>query len=83
MLGIVVFSADELRHPIVARLAVGATFALTTFSTVTIRAGPERLQGAAFVPVEVGLAAGLSVIDGDVFYPGHVLATTQSISTRS
>ena len=82
MVGIVAFSADELRHPVVAWLAVGATLALTTFSTVTIRADPARLLGAAFVLAEVGLAAGLSMIDGYVFYPGHVFATTQSIATQ-
>ncbi len=82
MVGIVAFSGDELRHPVVAWLAVAATLALTAFSTVTVRTDPARLIGVGFVLAELGLAVGLSIVDGYVFDPGHVFATTQSIATQ-
>lgn len=82
MIGIVAFSGDELRHPVVAWAAVGVTFALTAVSTHLVRSQPERLLHLPFVLADVGLAAGLSMIDGYVFEPGHVFETTQSIATQ-
>ena len=73
---------DELRHPAVASVAVTATFALTAASTWLVRITPERLAGATFVSCEVALALGLSMIDGYLFQPGHVVGTTQSIATQ-
>lgn len=82
MTGIVLFDHDELRHPAIAWVAVAATLALTATSTWLVRTAPERLAGTAFVSCEVGLALGLSMIDGYVFEPGHVFGTTQSIATQ-
>ena len=47
-----------------------------------VRSHPERLLHLPFVTTEVGLALGLSIVDGFVFEPGHVFATTQSIATQ-
>jgi signal transduction histidine kinase len=83
MIGIVAFAGDEkIRHAWLGWIAVGATLALTAFSTVLVRSHPERLLHLPFVATEVGLALGLSVVDGFVFEPGHVFATTQSIATQ-
>ncbi|MAT03590.1 MAG: hypothetical protein CL424_00875 [Acidimicrobiaceae bacterium] len=82
MIAIVVFDRAELRHPIVAWLAVGVTFALTATSTWLVRTHPARLAGTAFVSCEVALALGLSIVDGYVFEPGHVFGTTQSLATQ-
>ncbi|MEZ5297916.1 MAG: hypothetical protein R2697_17065 [Ilumatobacteraceae bacterium] len=82
MIGIVVFDHGELRHPVVAWIAVAITFALTATSTWMVRTRPARLVSTAFVTAEVALALGLSMIDGYVFEPGHVFGTTQSIATQ-
>lgn len=84
MAGILLFSdADtRVRHPVVGWVAVGATLALTVTSTVLVRRSPERLLHAPFVIADLAFAIGLSVIDGYVFEPGHVFATTQSIATQ-
>ncbi len=83
MAGIVAFSADDkVRHPILGWVAVGVAFALTALSTVLLRRAPERLLHAPFVIADVGLAIGLSIVDGYVFEPGHVFATSQSIATQ-
>ena len=83
MTGIVAFSSSEVvRHPVIAWLAVAATLALTVTSTALVRSDPARLLRLTFVLADVGFAIGLSVIDGYVFEPGHVFATTQSIATQ-
>jgi signal transduction histidine kinase len=83
MVGILVFTtSDRLRHPWLGWLAVALTLALTVASTVMLRSTPERLRHAPFVAAEVALAVGLSIVDGFVFEPGHVFATTQSIATQ-
>lgn len=82
MTGIVVFDHGELRHPVVAWIAVAVTFALTATSTWLVRTAPAHLAGTAFVSCEVGLALALSMVDGYVFEPGHVFGTTQSIATQ-
>jgi signal transduction histidine kinase len=83
MAGIVLFSnSDNVRHPVLAWVAVGVAFAVTAASTAIIRSDPEKLLHIAFVLTEVGLAVGLSMVDGYVFEPGHVFATTQSIATQ-
>jgi len=82
MVGIVAFSGDVLRHPVVAWIAVGVTFLVTAGSTVLVRSQPERLLHLPFVLTELGLAIGLSMVDGYVFEPGHVFETTQSIATQ-
>lgn len=82
MVGIVIVDHDRLRSPTVAWIAVAATLALTSASTIWVRSDPRRLLSAAFVTAEVGLAVCLSVVDGFVFEPGHVFATTQSIATQ-
>jgi signal transduction histidine kinase len=83
MAGIVAFSnADVVRHPVVAWLAVAATFGLTATSTALVRNQPARLLHLGFVLADVGFAVGLSIVDGYVFEPGHVFATTQSIATQ-
>jgi hypothetical protein len=58
------------------------TFLLTAFSPALVRNDPARLLHLPFVLADVGLAAGLSMIDGYVFEPGHVFETTQSIATQ-
>jgi signal transduction histidine kinase len=82
MVGIVVFDHNDLRHPEVAWLAVIVTFGLVATSTWLLGSRPERLLSIGFVLAEVGLAVGLSMIDGYVFEPGHVFNTTQSIATQ-
>ena len=82
MAGIVVVDDDRLRWPTVAWIAVAATLALTAASTWWARTDPHRLLSLPFVVAEVGLAVGLSVVDGLVFEPGHVFATTQSLATQ-
>lgn len=83
MAGIIFFSdPDKVRHPVVGWLAVVATLALTVTSTGLLRRMPERLLHAPFVIAEVCFAVGLSLIDGYVFEPGHVFATSQSIATQ-
>lgn len=83
MAGILVFADDlKVRHPAVGWIAVGVAFSLTALSTVAVRTRPERLLRLSFVLAEVGLAVGLSIVDGYVFEPGHVFATSQSIATQ-
>jgi signal transduction histidine kinase len=83
MIGIVAFAnSDEVRHAWLGWLAVVVTLVLTATSTVLVRSAPERLLHLPFVAAEVGLALALSVIDGVVFEPGHVFATTQSLATQ-
>lgn len=82
MVGIVVFDRGDLRHPVVAWLAVLVTLAVTVTSTALVRRNPGRLLHRPFVTTDIGLALGLSIIDGFVFGPGHVFATTQSIATQ-
>ena len=82
MAGIIAFSADvKVRHPVAGWIAVGLTLALTVVSTVLLRRSPERLLHAPFVIADVGFAVGLSILDGYVFEPLHVFATSQSIAT--
>jgi len=83
MAGIMAFSADvKVRHPIVGWTSVAVTLAVVIMSTWLVRTHPERLLSWWFVAVDVGLAVALSAIDGYVFEPGHVFATTQSIATQ-
>jgi signal transduction histidine kinase len=84
MAGIISFTdADEkIRHPLIGWFAVVATLALTIVSTALLRRHPERLLHAPFVIADLGFAVGLSIIDGFVFQPGHVFATSQSIATQ-
>ncbi len=82
MVGIVAVSGSALRHPVVAWLAVGAAFGVTAASTALVRLAPARLMHLPFVATEVGMAIGLSIVDGYVFEPGHVFETTQSIATQ-
>ena len=83
MTGIVAFAdPDKVRHPIVAWMAVAATLGLTAFSTALLRTDPARLLHLGFVLTDVGFAIGLSIVDGYVFEPGHVFATSQSIATQ-
>jgi signal transduction histidine kinase len=83
MAGILLFAdADTVRRPIVGWVAVSATLALTIVGTVLLRRRPERLVHAPFVIADVAFAVGLSVVDGSVFEPGHVFATSQSIATQ-
>lgn len=83
MAGIIAFSADvKVRHPIAGWIAVGLTLALTMVSTVLLRRSPERLLHAPFVIADVAFAVGLSIVDGYVFEPDHVFATSQSIATQ-
>ena len=58
------------------------TLALTVTSTVLVRTDPARLLSLPFVVADVGLAVALSIVDGYVFQPDHVFATTQSIATQ-
>ncbi|MEO6651027.1 MAG: ATP-binding protein [Ilumatobacteraceae bacterium] len=83
MAGIIAFSAEvKVRHPVVGWIAVALTLTLTAVSTVLLRRSPERLLHAPFVIADVGFAVGLSVLDGYVFEPLHVFATSQSIATQ-
>ncbi|MEJ7801020.1 MAG: hypothetical protein WKF60_10890, partial [Ilumatobacter sp.] len=83
MAGIIAFSADvKVRHPVVGWIAVALTLGLTVSSTILLRRSPERLLHAPFVIADVGFAVGLSVLDGYVFEPLHVFATSQSIATQ-
>lgn len=83
MAGIMLFSDPvKVRHPIIGWIAVGVTLALTVTSTWFVRTAPERLISVGFVLAEVGLGCALSVVDGWVFEPEHVFATSQSIATQ-
>lgn len=82
MAGIMTFGDATVRRPIAGWVAVAATLALTVVSTWLVRTRPARLLGARFVATEVALAVALNLIDGYVFEPGHVFATTQSIATQ-
>ena len=84
MAGILVFTDTEtkVRHPVVGWVAVGVALAVAVAGTVLLRRSPERLLHAPFVIAEVGLAVGLSIVDGYVFEPGHVFETSQSIATQ-
>lgn len=83
MAGIMLFSDPvKVRDPITGWIAVGVTLALTVLSTWLVRTDAERLLSLPFVLAEVGLACGLSVVDGWVFEPGHVFETSQSIATQ-
>lgn len=83
MAGIMLFSDPiKVRDPITGWIAVGVTLALTLLSTWLVRSDPERLLSLPFVLAEVALACVLSVVDGWVFEPGHVFATSQSIATQ-
>ncbi len=84
MAGILVFAdtSTTVRHPVAGWLAVAATLALTVISSVLLRRHPERLLHAPFVIADLTFAVGLSIIDGYVFEPGHVFATSQSIATQ-
>lgn len=83
MAAILVFTAGaDLRHPVVAWLTVAASLAFTVVSTRLLRHDPEQLLQAPFVAADIGFAIGLSIIDGFVFVPGHVFATTQSLATQ-
>jgi signal transduction histidine kinase len=84
MAGILVFTDAEtkVRHPVVGWVSVGVALAVAVVGTTLLRRAPERLLHAPFVIAEVGLAVGLSVVDGYVFEPGHVFATSQSIATQ-
>ena len=85
MVGIVATSdarGDSLQHPVVAWLAVAATCCLTAAGTYLLRSDPARLIHLPFVLADAMFATGLSMIDGYVYQPGHVFATTQSIATQ-
>lgn len=82
MIGIVAFDHEDLRYPTVAWFTVAVTFCFVAASTWLLRRRPEHLLSIGFVLAEVGLAVGLSVVDGFVFEPGHVFNTTQSIATQ-
>lgn len=81
MAGIVAFDGT-VQRPVLGWGAVLATLALVAVSTALVRDRPEHLIRLPFVLTEVGFAVGLSVVDGFVFEPGHVFATTQSIATQ-
>jgi signal transduction histidine kinase len=81
MAAIVAFDGT-VQRPVLGWGAVGATLALVAVSTALVRDRPEQLIRLPFVLTEVGFAVGLSIVDGFVFEPGHVFATTQSIATQ-
>ncbi len=81
MAGIVAFDGT-VQRPALGWGAVAATLALVAVSTALVRDRPEHLIRLPFVLSEVGFAVGLSIVDGFVFEPGHVFATTQSIATQ-
>ncbi len=84
MAGILLFTDTDtkVRHPVIGWLAVGVALIVTVASTGLLRRSPAHLLGAPFVFAELGLAIGLSIIDGYVFEPGHVFETSQSIATQ-
>ncbi len=84
MAGILLFAdADTtVRHPVIGWVAVGMALAVTIVGTALVRRSPAHLLRAPFVLADLGLALGLSVVDGYVFEPGHVFETTQSIATQ-
>ena len=84
MAGILVFTDTEtkVRHPVVGWVAVGVALTVAVAGTVLLRRSPERLLHAPFVIAEVGLALGLSIVDGYVFEKNHVFETSQSIATQ-
>ncbi len=71
-----------LRHPAIAWLAVVAVLAVAAWATHRLRTSPGRALSPRFAAVEVALALALSVLDGLVFDPGHVFATSQSLATQ-
>lgn len=82
MVGIVIFDGPALRHVTAAWIGVAATLAVTVWATWAAQYHPASLIRPPFVIAEVALALGLSILDGYVFQPGHVFATTQSLATQ-
>jgi len=82
MVGVVAFSGDAVRHPVAAWLAVAVTFVLAAAATVAVRTRPEQLVTAPRVLSDIAVAFGLTVLDGYVFAPGHVFATSQNLAVE-
>ncbi len=74
--------ASALRHPVLAWMAVAAVLAVAIWATTRLRSDPGRALSPRFAAVEVVLALALAVLDGLVFDPGHVFATSQSLATQ-
>ncbi|MEL6893163.1 MAG: ATP-binding protein [Actinomycetota bacterium] len=71
-----------LRSPAIAWLAVVAVLAVAIWATTRLRTAPARALSPGFAGTEMALALALSVLDGLVFDPGHVFATSQSLATQ-
>jgi signal transduction histidine kinase len=84
MVGVVVVSSERnaIDHPLAAWLCIVAVASVSAWSTYAVKAHPETLMSSGFLVIEVGLAVGLSIIDGWVFEPGHVFEVSQSLATQ-
>lgn len=75
-------AGTALRQPVVAWLCVAVVLAMCVFATTAVRHAPQRVMSPRFAVIEVALAFALSAVDGWVFDPGHVFATSQSLATQ-
>ncbi|MEO1059504.1 MAG: hypothetical protein AAFY28_21575 [Actinomycetota bacterium] len=84
MVGIVVVAGgdDALRAPAGAWAAVIVVFCAATYATWALRRRPDALLSPRYAVSEAVVAFALSAIDGWVFEPGHVFATSQSLATQ-
>ena len=83
MFSIVAFiSADDLRHPVAVLLPSVPRWRWPACPPCSSGPDGAPIARASLVAAEVGLALGLSIVDGYVFEPGHVFATSQSIATQ-
>ncbi len=71
---------DDLRHPVIAGVAVGVALAWTLVCTKLLRERPELLMSPQVVVTELVLGWGLLVIDGWVFEAGHSFQRGQSLA---
>ncbi len=84
MVGIVVVAGgdDALRVPAAAWAAVIVVFCAAGYATWALRRRPDVLLSPRYAASEALIAFALSAIDGWVFEPGHVFATSQSLATQ-
>jgi len=71
---------DDLRHPVVAVVLLGAAAVLTMAITVLLVRDPQRLVQPGMVALELGLAALLLVGDGIAFEEGHAFGGGQNLA---
>lgn len=75
--------ATAFRQPVVAWACVVAALALCVWGTVLVRRRVEGGLTRTFAVADGAVALVLGVLDGWVFDPGHVFATSQSLAAQS